>query len=234
MLSAGLNSDPINVSPIDNFGSGDRKSNHGEQIANMAALLSFPLPIRTTRVDFWTLPRGGMTEVLGEASSGRTALSHWMLTNATLGGEIVALVDCDDAFDPASARAAGVDLGKLLWVQCGHMLDTALRATDLILHAGGFGLVVLDLGDASPQMLQRVPSSYWYRFQRTIEHTPSTLVIVARQAVARSSSIRQVVLTRQKIQWKGVRPFQIIDRLELEVFSKKPMSGVPIAVNVEK
>ena len=205
-------------------------------MAKIAALLSFRQPhsYRPATPDPRTLARGGITEILGDACSGRTSLSQWMLTNATLGGEISAVVDCHDAFDPVSARNAGVDLGKLLWVQCGHRLETALRATDLILHAGGFGLIVLDLGDATPAMLQRVPTSYWYRFQRAIEHTPSALVIIARQAVARSSSVRQIDFKRQKICWKGTAPFQTIDRLELQVASRKPVSGVPLIVNVEK
>lgn len=205
-------------------------------MAKSAALLSFwqPLSFRPLPPDPRTLTRGGITEILGDPSSGRTTLSQSMLRNATLGGEISAVVDCHDAFDPVSARNAGVDLGKLLWVQCGHRVEAALRATDLILHAGGFGLIVLDLGDATPAMLQKVPVSYWYRFQRAIEHTPSALVIVARQAVARSSSIRQIEFKRRKIWWKGNAPFQTIDRLELQVASRKPMSGVPLIVNVEK
>src|SRR6201996_2740263 len=126
----------------------------------------------------WTLARGEITEILGEASSGRTAMAQWMLANATRGGEVAAVVDCDDGVDPASAHQAGVDLAKLLWVQCGHRLETALKATDLILHSGGFGLVLLDLGDMHASILQRIPGSYWYRFQRAVEHTPSALVIV--------------------------------------------------------
>ena len=206
----------------------------GEQMAKLANLLSFPDPHRHLTPEIKTLARGGITEILGDPSSGRTGLSQWMLTIATLGGEISAIVDCDDSFDPASARRAGVDLGKLLWVQCGHRVETALRATDLILHAGGFGLTILDLGDAPPVLLNKIPISYWYRFQRAIEHTPSALVIVAKHAIARSSSIRQMVFKRQKIQWQGNPPFQTIDRMELQVESRKPMSGVPLIVNVEK
>src|SRR6202142_4072285 len=127
------------------------------------------------------LPRGTICEILGEPSTGRTALAHSMLATATLGGEVVAVVDSHDTFDPASARKAGADLGKLLWVQCGHRLETALKATDLILHSGGFGLIVLDLGELTSGALQKIPTSYGYRFQRAVEHTTSALLIVARQ-----------------------------------------------------
>jgi hypothetical protein len=157
-------------------------------------------------------------------------MAQWMLANATRGGEVTAVVDCDDAFDPGSARKAGVDLAKLLWVQCGHRLEIALKAMDLILHSGGFGLVLLDLGDMPSGALQRIPGSYWYRFQRAVEHTPSGLVIVARQPVARSCSIRQLTFQQQRLCWRGCSPFQTIERLELQAISQKPMSGIPLPV----
>jgi recA bacterial DNA recombination protein len=186
--------------------------------------------IRSGTPGLWALSRGGITEILGEASSGRTAMAQWMLANATRGGEVAAIVDCDDAFDPGSARKAGLDLAKLLWVQCGHRLEIALKATDLILHSGGFGMVVLDLGDMLSSALQRVPGSYWYRFQRAVEHTPSALVIVARQPVARSCSIRQIEFQQQRLSWRGQPPFQTIERLDLAATSRKPMNGIPLAV----
>jgi len=114
-----------------------------------------------------------------------------MLATATLGGEVVAVVDSNDTFDPVSAQRAGADLGKLLWVQCGHRLETALRAADMILHSGGFRLILLDLCDMAPAVLDRVPVSYWYRFSRVIEHTPSLLLILSRQSAARSGATRQ-------------------------------------------
>ena len=41
------------------------------------------------------------------------------LARSTQNGEVCALVDAGDALDPASAEAAGVEMGKLLWVRCG-------------------------------------------------------------------------------------------------------------------
>ena len=174
------------------------------------------------------LPRGVLTEVLGEPSTGRTAFAHSLLATATKGGEIAAFIDCTDAFDPASSRRAGTDLGRLLWVQCGHRLESALKAADLILHSGGFGLIILDLCDAPPTALQRVPTSYWYRFQRAVENTPTIFLILARQSVARSSAARQLSLQQQRLRWRGHPPFQTIERLELEVISRKPVHLSPV------
>jgi hypothetical protein len=66
------------------------------------------------------LPRGCLTEICGAPSSGRTSVLLFALARATQRGEVCALVDPSDAFDPASAAAAGMDLGRLLWVRCGQ------------------------------------------------------------------------------------------------------------------
>ena len=93
------------------------------------------------------LPRGCLTEIFGPASSGRTTLLHSILAEATAREEVCALVDADDAFDPASATAAGVRLDRLIWVRSSHNAEHALKAADLLIQGGGFGVVAMDLGD---------------------------------------------------------------------------------------
>jgi recombination protein RecA len=66
------------------------------------------------------LARGCLTEICGTASSGRTSVLLFALARATQRGEICALVDASDAFDPASAAAAGMEMSRLLWVRCGE------------------------------------------------------------------------------------------------------------------
>ena len=172
--------------------------------------------------------RGSIAEILGETSTGRTALAQSMLATATHGGAVAAWIDCHDAFDPASAEKAGADLGKLLWVQCGHRLETALRAADMVLHSGGFGLVVLDLCDVSAAAFQRVPLSYWYRIRRAVEPTPAILLILAREPVARSCATRQFDLGRETLEWRGLAPFQTIVRLESRAVSRRPAGAAPM------
>jgi recombination protein RecA len=151
-----------------------------------------------------------------------------MLATATLGGEVVAVVDSNDTFDPVSAQRAGADLGKLLWVQCGHRLETALQASDMILHSGGFGLILVDLCDMAPAVLDRMPVSYWYRFRRAIEHTSSLMLILSRQSVARSCATRQFGLRQQMVHWRGEAPFQTMQWLAMEAASRKPMGTSPV------
>jgi hypothetical protein len=66
------------------------------------------------------LARGCLTEICGSASSGRTSILLRALAQATQRGEVCALIDASDAFHPASAAAAGVEMSRLLWVRCGE------------------------------------------------------------------------------------------------------------------
>src|SRR5580692_884928 len=110
------------------------------------------------------LPRGAISAILGPESSGRTTLVHSLLAASTTQLEICAYVDTDDSFDPVSAAAAGVALSQLVWIRCGHNAGHALKAADSLLHAGGFGAIVLDLCQVPPGISNRIPISYWYRF----------------------------------------------------------------------
>jgi recombination protein RecA len=66
------------------------------------------------------LARGCLTEICGAASSGRTSVLLVALARATQRGEVCALVDTSDTFDPASAASAGMEMSRLLWVRCGE------------------------------------------------------------------------------------------------------------------
>ena len=132
------------------------------------------------------LPRGSISEIFGPASSGRTSFMLSMLAYATTHDEVCALVDTDDVFTPTVAAAAGIDLDRLLWIRCNANLEHAFKATDLLLHAGGFGLVILDLGDVPGKDARRVISSWWYRFRRTVENRPTALMVMSEEACTRS------------------------------------------------
>lgn len=65
-------------------------------------------------------------------------------------------------------------------------VEQALRALDLLLQAGGFGLVAMDLGDIPPAIARRVPLTSWFRFRRAVEKTATALVVVEQKASAKS------------------------------------------------
>ncbi|MGH9512338.1 MAG: hypothetical protein ACRD2U_09395 [Terriglobales bacterium] len=154
------------------------------------------------------IPRGCLTEVYGSASSGRTSMLLSVLAAATQRNEVCALVDVSDALDPISAQAAGVEFDRLLWVRCSPQkkvfsrnyagkkehsdrpmegpVEQALRVTDLLLQSGGFGLVIIDLGDVPVKLARRIPLTSWFRFQRAVENTPTVLFVVAPVPCAQS------------------------------------------------
>jgi hypothetical protein len=94
------------------------------------------------------LPRGRVSELVGPQSSGKTSLLIAFLAAATRRSEVTAYVDLADSLSPASFAAAGVDLEHLLWVRP-HSLKDAVRCAEIILQAGGFAAVALDLSDRS-------------------------------------------------------------------------------------
>ncbi len=148
------------------------------------------------------LPRGTLTEIFGAPSSGRTSLLLAILAQATARGEVCALIDAGDSFDPASAQAAGVALKRLLWVRCGKNIretrngkretstgvENALKAADFLLQAGGFGLLAIDLAGVPPAVARRVPLTSWFRFRRAVEHTPTALLVLAEEAFTKSAA----------------------------------------------
>jgi recombination protein RecA len=131
------------------------------------------------------LPRGALTEIFGPSCSGRTSLLLSALSARTAQEEACALIDGGDAFDPHSAEAAGVELRKLLWVRCRNVEQT-LRATDLLLQGGGFGLIAVDLTDIAPRLVRHVPLDSWFRFRRAVEDTPTVLVLLEQESNAKS------------------------------------------------
>ena len=149
------------------------------------------------------LPRGCLTEIYGPASSGRTSLLLSILAQATDREEVCALVDTDDAFDPASAAATGVHLDRLLWVRSGGNAEHALKAADLLIQGGGFGLVVLDLGDTPPATARRISLTSWFRLRRAVENTPTVLISVARQSNAKTCASLQLECARERAAWSG-------------------------------
>ena len=204
------------------------ESSLSEQLASTlmlrerAAPLTVPFGIAALDQLTGGLPRGALTEIAGPASSGRTGVMLAALAAATRRQEVCALVDASDSFDPASATAAGADLAGLLWVRCnsvqprktsgrgniakpatsfayGGALEQVLKVTDLLLQAGGFGMVVLDLGDIPPESARRVPLTSWFRFRRAVEPTATVLLLVEQDPCAKTCASLVLRLHAQQI-----------------------------------
>lgn len=173
------------------------------------------------------IPRGAITLVLGPPSSGRTTLMHSTLAEASSGGEVCALVDATDAFHPASAKGAGVDLDRLLWVRCGGNVAHAITASEIILQSGGFGLVVLDLADIVGRKQSLIPDSAWFRYRRAVENTPTALLAIGPQTLSASCAALVLEMEPGKPRWAGREgAFPIASPLlglEITVRKRKPV-----------
>jgi len=151
------------------------------------------------------LPRGAITEIFGPASSGRTSLMLSALAHATIHEEVCVLIDASNAFDPQSAVKAGMDLDQLLWLRCDSKLEHAFKAADMILQGGGFGLVVLDLGDIPAPQARKIISSWWYRFRRVVENKPTALLVIAQDSCVRSCASLSLGVSKAEDDWSATR-----------------------------
>jgi recombination protein RecA len=135
------------------------------------------------------VPRGQISELVGAASSGRTALLHRLLARATQQGELVAVIDVLDRFDPATAAAQGVVLDRVLWVrgETDQAVVRSIKALNLVVSAGGFGLVVFDAGGVPARALRQLPFTTWLRVQRVLEGSDTACVLLADLPLARSA-----------------------------------------------
>ena len=168
-------------------------------------------------------PQGKVGELVGPASSGRSAVAAATVAAATARGEVTAWLDAADAFDPASAAAAGVDLGRLLWVRTRDAVET-VRAAELVLETGGFTVVVLDLGSAvhaasrrdeawprPPRAAARAAptpggarkDALRLRLARAVERAGAVALVLAERPWAGTLAGTMVALRRGEARWAG-------------------------------
>jgi hypothetical protein len=78
-------------------------------------------------------------------------------------------------------------------------VEQALRVTDLLLQSGGFGLVVIDLGDTPLKMARRIPLTSWFRFQRAVEHTATVLFVISQVPCAQTCASLLLKVSGEKL-----------------------------------
>jgi recombination protein RecA len=204
------------------------------------------------------IPRGCLTQVCGRPSSGKSSMLLATMASVTRQGESCVLIDASDSFDPGSGAAAGVEFSKLLWVRCGKSssvfgrrasaknvlandqrptandaLEHVLKSTDLILQSGGFGLVVLDLAGIPDKFVRRIPLASWFRFQRTVEHTKTALMVVS-EIVCAQTCAALVMKLSAVIDQPPTKPShaQLLKEMHIEAeimrsrLERKPMQSV--------
>ena len=66
-------------------------------------------------------------------------------------------------------------------------IEQALRVADLLLQAGGFAAIALDLGGIAPEYASRVPLATWFRYRGAAERTQASLLLLTQHSCAKSA-----------------------------------------------
>lgn len=172
--------------------------------------------------------RGSIVDISGKASSGKTAIAHALLAKLTIAGEVCAVVDSTNGFDPRSAITSGVKLENLLWVKCGGDVEKTFMAADHLVLAKGFGAIWLNLCGLSSKKLQMVPKTYWYRYRTRIKETPTLLFVTCEEPITGSASQQAYIFSLpNKAIWSGSGRFKLLRSLNIEITSRKQFYGRP-------
>ena len=81
--------------------------------------------------------------------------------------------------------------------------DQPWRAVNLVADAGGFGVVVLDLGGLSRRGLRAWQSRPWMRLLHLIRGSSTALIVLTAQHLVSSVAGLVLELSRQKTHWTG-------------------------------
>lgn len=151
--------------------------------------------------------RGRVSEIIGPVGSGRTTLAACFVSEATRAGEMAAWIEEAHGFDPAAIGADKTSLDRVLWVSAGNgrefVSDLSARwrgyrsialfkAADLVLKAGGFGLIIIDAGvRAAP-----LPRSVALRLAREAERSGAAVITIAPRRICGAFAALGLGLTR--------------------------------------
>ncbi len=89
------------------------------------------------------IPRGRITEIYGQESSGKTTLAYHAVAEAQKAGGVAAFVDAEHSVDASYAASLGVDIDSLL-VSQPDTGEEALEIMDALIRSGAVDIVVLD------------------------------------------------------------------------------------------
>lgn len=192
---------------------------HSEEISLESAGLSFR--------------RGTVAELSGGPSTGKTSFALSLLSKLTRAGEVCAVVDSADSFDPCSAVTSGVELENLLWVKCGGDIEKAFVSADYLVQAKGFGAVWLNLSGLPKHRLRMVPKTYWYRYRTRIKDTPTMFIVTAEEPVTGSASQQAFTLSRDRTEWLGKGRYKLLEEFRLSIHSRKEFYGKKLSAKIE-
>ena len=191
------------------------------------------------------LARGRISEITGPISSGKTTIAASFASAASRRGEVVGWVDVPRAFDPRSLEAAGADLARILWLsfhqkpastRSGFMSQPRerfsrererrieLKAAELLLEAGGFGLVVIDFG----AMRFPLSQSASLRLARAAERSGSAVLALASHRVCGTFAALTLSMSKLRASFSRMNTHAptLFDGLRLEASVERNKLGL--------
>jgi hypothetical protein len=159
------------------------------------------------------IPRGRISEITGRAGSGKTSIAASFAAFATHRGEVAAWLDSSGSFDPESIAAAGVELRRMLWASMtaasriahatlARRQSAIVKAAELVLEAGGFGLVVVDFGEA-PRSLTYASS---LRIARAAERSGAAVIAIAPWRMCGTFAALSIAASRVETSFSRLAP----------------------------
>jgi hypothetical protein len=116
----------------------------------------------------------------GRESLGRKSASSKSASSKSTGKSPASAAPASRASQAIGSLREQVDLQA-------RRLDRAIKAFGLILQAGGFGVVALDLADVPLPALRRLPFTTWRRLQRLLDGHETVGVLLAAEPLGRSA-----------------------------------------------
>lgn len=110
-------------------------------------------------------------------------------------------------------------------------IEQALRVTDLLLQAGGFSAIVLDMASIAPEHATRVPLATWFRYRAAAKRTQAVFLLLTQHSCAKSSG---ELLLRflpgesrddEAVVFMGIEHRLLVER---RCFTQEPTNVVPI------
>jgi hypothetical protein len=168
------------------------------------------------------IPRGRISEITGRAGSGKTSIAASFAAFATRRGEVAAWLDASGAFDPESMAAAGIELRRMLWASMttasriartttysrfatgplARQQSAIVKAAELVLEAGGFGLVVVDFGEA-PRALAHASA---LRIARAAERSGAAVIAIAPWRMCETFAALSLTASRAEMSFSRLAP----------------------------
>jgi len=137
------------------------------------------------------IPRGRVTEIYGQESSGKTTLTLHIAAEAQKAGGIVGFIDAEHALDPVYCKKLGVNIDELLISQP-DTGEQALEICEMLVRSNAIDLIIIDsvaalvpkaeiegeMGDAHMALQARLMSQALRKLTGIISKTKTSVIFI--------------------------------------------------------